>query len=290
MYKWHQSGTLSRRADLTSLEYSCSKAAVVSLVQSTAHRLLGSGVRVNGVLPGYVMTDLSLKVATDFEAMGAEIKGYDFRFPPADPAQIASVVLFLARQFKTATARLHGARSDRDIPFPWGLAPVGSRATPTAHSPARLLACCSSDERVGGTERPGCVFLLPGSTCTLLHVDVAARSPVTSTDRSGRLTADHLHRPGRCAALSPSPPLPEANTTPRPMYRCWLSQVLTTSALLCAALAMLADNCCRLRFDKWIWTPAAAQETAEQPVTHPHAIATTRPPCTSPLLYTPALL
>jgi NAD(P)-dependent dehydrogenase (short-subunit alcohol dehydrogenase family) len=43
------------RADLTPLEYSASKAGVRSLVQSAGDRFAGSRVRVNGVLPGYVI-------------------------------------------------------------------------------------------------------------------------------------------------------------------------------------------------------------------------------------------
>jgi len=85
------------RADVTPLEYAASKGAVISMVRSSADRLLGTGIRVNCVVPGGVVTSITTQVAMEMDARGQSLKGYDMEaFPPADPTAVAKVVRFLA--------------------------------------------------------------------------------------------------------------------------------------------------------------------------------------------------
>uniref|UniRef100_A0A7S2S5Q5 Uncharacterized protein n=1 Tax=Mucochytrium quahogii TaxID=96639 RepID=A0A7S2S5Q5_9STRA len=85
------------RADLTPLQYTASKGAVLSMVRSANDRMLLDNVRVNAVVPGGVLTPLVMRVAQNLHAENLELKGYDsMRFPPIDPAEIAQVVVFLA--------------------------------------------------------------------------------------------------------------------------------------------------------------------------------------------------
>jgi NAD(P)-dependent dehydrogenase (short-subunit alcohol dehydrogenase family) len=92
------------RADVTPLEYTASKAAVVAIVRSSADRLIlddeqqRTNIRVNAIMPGGVVTNIALGVASDIDSQEMKVGGYDFaRFPPAMPQQIAEVALFLAR-------------------------------------------------------------------------------------------------------------------------------------------------------------------------------------------------
>ena len=85
------------RADVTPIEYAASKGAVISMVRSSADRLLGSGVRVNCVVPGGVVTNITTQVAMEMDQRGQSLKGYNMEaFPPADPTAVAKVVRFLS--------------------------------------------------------------------------------------------------------------------------------------------------------------------------------------------------
>lgn len=85
------------RADLTSMQYAASKGAVLSMVTAANDRLLLDNVRVNGILPGGVPTDLMMSVPKKLHEMGLEMRGYDIaRFPPIDSTEIAKLVTFLA--------------------------------------------------------------------------------------------------------------------------------------------------------------------------------------------------
>jgi len=87
------------RADVTPLEYSASKGAVIAMVRSSADRLLGTGVRVNCVVPGGVVSNITQQVAMEMDERGQSLKGYDMEaFPPADPTEIGKVVRFLASE------------------------------------------------------------------------------------------------------------------------------------------------------------------------------------------------
>ncbi|KAI0388825.1 putative 3-oxoacyl-reductase FabG [Xylariaceae sp. FL0594] len=86
------------RSNAGSTPYSASKAAVVSLAQTIAYQLAGTGVRVNAVCPGLIETGMT---APTFEA--ARARGTEGRIGQLNPLkragvadEIARVVLFLA--------------------------------------------------------------------------------------------------------------------------------------------------------------------------------------------------
>lgn len=78
--------------------YSASKAGVISLVQTTAYQLSGSGVRINAICPGLIETGMTRPI---FET--ARAKGTDHRIGQLNPLrragapdEIAHMALFLA--------------------------------------------------------------------------------------------------------------------------------------------------------------------------------------------------
>jgi NAD(P)-dependent dehydrogenase (short-subunit alcohol dehydrogenase family) len=78
--------------------YSASKAGVISLVQTSAHQLAGTGVRVNAICPGLIETSMTRAL---FEA--ARARGKERRIGHLNPLQragrpeeIARMALFLA--------------------------------------------------------------------------------------------------------------------------------------------------------------------------------------------------
>ncbi|MCA9511012.1 MAG: SDR family oxidoreductase [Myxococcales bacterium] len=78
--------------------YSASKAGVVSLVQTSAHQLRGTGIRVNAVCPGLVETGMTQPL---FDAARASGKGdrigqLNPLERPGETREIAAVVAFLA--------------------------------------------------------------------------------------------------------------------------------------------------------------------------------------------------
>jgi 3-oxoacyl-[acyl-carrier protein] reductase len=79
------------------VHYSSAKAGVVGLVRGLAVELAKSGIRVNGVAPGYVRTAQLLSEEHSLGPSGAEAAG---AFIPmgriGEPDEIADVVLFLA--------------------------------------------------------------------------------------------------------------------------------------------------------------------------------------------------
>ncbi|KAK4101101.1 NAD(P)-binding protein [Parathielavia hyrcaniae] len=86
------------RSNAGSTPYSASKAAVVSLAQTTAYQLAGTGVRVNALCPGLIETGMT---ATMFDA--ARARGTQGRIGQLNPLrraghadEIARVALFLA--------------------------------------------------------------------------------------------------------------------------------------------------------------------------------------------------
>lgn len=80
------------------IPYSASKAAVINLVQTAAHQLAGSGVRVNAVCPGLVETGMTRMVFELARAKGSE--GKIGQLNPlrraGRPEEVAQAVLFLA--------------------------------------------------------------------------------------------------------------------------------------------------------------------------------------------------
>lgn len=80
--------------------YAASKGAVESLTRTLAVEWAGDGIRVNGVAPGHVMTPMVEQALDEGTLPEAEYAGWRRRIPfgerLADPAEIASVVVFLA--------------------------------------------------------------------------------------------------------------------------------------------------------------------------------------------------
>jgi NAD(P)-dependent dehydrogenase (short-subunit alcohol dehydrogenase family) len=78
--------------------YSASKAGVISLVQTSAYQLSGSGVRINAICPGLIETGMTRPI---FEQ--ARARGTDYKIGQLNPlrragapAEIAQMALFLA--------------------------------------------------------------------------------------------------------------------------------------------------------------------------------------------------
>jgi NAD(P)-dependent dehydrogenase (short-subunit alcohol dehydrogenase family) len=86
------------RSGAGGIPYSASKAGVISLVQTTANHLAGTGVRVNAICPGLIETGMTKPL---FDA--ARARGTDSKIGQLNPLQragapieIARVALFLA--------------------------------------------------------------------------------------------------------------------------------------------------------------------------------------------------
>lgn len=85
------------RSNAGATDYSASKAAVRSLVQTTAFQLTGTGIRVNAIMPGLVETGMTAPLFTMARARGTEGKVGQLnplrRSAVAD--EVARVALFL---------------------------------------------------------------------------------------------------------------------------------------------------------------------------------------------------
>lgn len=85
------------RSNAGSTDYSASKAAVRSLVQTTAYQLSGTGIRVNAIMPGLIETGMTAPLFTMARARGTEGKVGQLnplrRGAVAD--EVARVALFL---------------------------------------------------------------------------------------------------------------------------------------------------------------------------------------------------
>lgn len=86
------------RANAGPTPYSASKAGVISLVQTTANELYGSGIRVNAICPGLIETGMTKPIFDGARARGNE--GKIGQLNPAarygNPGEIANMALFLA--------------------------------------------------------------------------------------------------------------------------------------------------------------------------------------------------
>jgi NAD(P)-dependent dehydrogenase (short-subunit alcohol dehydrogenase family) len=86
------------RANAGPTAYSASKAGVISLVQTTANELYGTGVRVNAICPGLIETGMTKPIFDGARARGNEGKIGQLN-PTArygHPPEIANMALFLA--------------------------------------------------------------------------------------------------------------------------------------------------------------------------------------------------
>lgn len=86
------------RANAGPMPYSASKAGVISLVQTAANGLYGTGVRVNAICPGLIETGMTKPIFEGARARGTE--GKIGQLNPLQryghPAEIAHMALFLA--------------------------------------------------------------------------------------------------------------------------------------------------------------------------------------------------
>ncbi len=86
------------RANAAGAPYSASKAGVISLVQTAANALIGTGVRVNAVCPGLIETGMTRPIFERAREWGTE--GRIGQFNPLQraghPEEIAGAALFLA--------------------------------------------------------------------------------------------------------------------------------------------------------------------------------------------------
>jgi len=78
--------------------YSASKAGVVSLVQTTAYQLSGSGVRINAICPGLIETGMTQPIFDQARARGTDHKIGQLNplRRAGAPTEIAQMALFLA--------------------------------------------------------------------------------------------------------------------------------------------------------------------------------------------------
>jgi NAD(P)-dependent dehydrogenase (short-subunit alcohol dehydrogenase family) len=86
------------RSGAGGLPYSASKAGVISLVQTAANQLAGSGVRVNAICPGLIETGMTRPIFEQARARGNERKIGQLNplRRPGVPDEIAQTALFLA--------------------------------------------------------------------------------------------------------------------------------------------------------------------------------------------------
>ena len=86
------------RANAGGVPYSASKAGVISLVQTSANALIGTGVRVNAICPGLIETGMTQPIFDNARAKGAgdKIGQLNPLQRAGAPPEIAAMALFLA--------------------------------------------------------------------------------------------------------------------------------------------------------------------------------------------------
>src|SRR5271154_5319583 len=86
------------RSGAGGMPYSASKAGVISLVQTAANQLAGTGVRINAICPGLIETGMTRPIFEQARARGTEHKLGQLNplKRGAIPSEIAHVALFLA--------------------------------------------------------------------------------------------------------------------------------------------------------------------------------------------------
>ena len=86
--------------------YSMSKAALMQLTKSLAIEYVDKPIRINGVAPGSMMTEISTGARLPEDVDFAKMKRYSGERPPADPAEVAAVVAFIS---SPKASNVHGA-------------------------------------------------------------------------------------------------------------------------------------------------------------------------------------
>ena len=86
--------------------YAMSKAALLQLTKSLAVEYVDQPIRINAVAPGGMITEIGNEARVPQDADLTKIQRYSGRRPPADPADVAQVVAFLA---SPRAANVHGA-------------------------------------------------------------------------------------------------------------------------------------------------------------------------------------
>ena len=86
------------RSGAGGMPYSASKAGVISLVQTAANQLSGTGVRINAICPGLIETGMTRPIFDQARARGSErrIGQLNPLRRPGVPDEIAQTALFLA--------------------------------------------------------------------------------------------------------------------------------------------------------------------------------------------------
>jgi NAD(P)-dependent dehydrogenase (short-subunit alcohol dehydrogenase family) len=86
------------RSGAGGMPYSASKAGVISLVQTAANQLTGTGVRINAICPGLIETGMTRPIFEQARARGSERKIGQLNplRRPGVPDEIARTALFLA--------------------------------------------------------------------------------------------------------------------------------------------------------------------------------------------------
>ncbi|MGO9513541.1 MAG: SDR family NAD(P)-dependent oxidoreductase [Steroidobacteraceae bacterium] len=86
------------RSGAGGMPYSASKAGVISLVQTAANQLAGTGVRINAICPGLIETGMTRPIFEQARARGTDHKIGQLNplRRPGAPEEIAQMALFLA--------------------------------------------------------------------------------------------------------------------------------------------------------------------------------------------------
>jgi NAD(P)-dependent dehydrogenase (short-subunit alcohol dehydrogenase family) len=105
MVKRHKGGSIILTASVAGIRsgaggmpYSASKAGVISLAQTAANQLAGTGVRVNAICPGLIETGMTRPIFEQARARGSEKKIGQLNPLKRGgvPSEIANMALFLA--------------------------------------------------------------------------------------------------------------------------------------------------------------------------------------------------